>query len=443
MVPLLIPLWVVYVGLGGLLLALVVATAQQRWSPRVFFLLALRLAIGWHFLFEGLQKIHSHYVGPTETSRPFSGEPYFRTAPGPLGEYMRRQYYDAETVIAERVRPAGTIDPQTMAGWSQEEQAAACPPVVARELDGLLEKLEEAIRTQAEAELARIPVEEQRELAAANNEAARLQAVATTVAGGLLVPILTAKEQATRQAITRKWEAARAEAQRQRDNYGTLARQRLTAAKAAYARWVHGVEPRPTTVRFISGDDVPRTAPQRLAYLDELRRQLQEAEDRRRVGLGQGYGIEMQRSAELLGHYLAERAALAREAETFLAELKKGLLGDAAPAAAPSRRGERLDRLTMWLLTAIGAMLLAGLLTPLACLLGVGFLVLTYLAHPPFPWFPLPPGTEGNPIFINKNVIEALGLCVILTHPTGRWLGLDALWMHWCCRRRSSPRTTA
>ena len=33
---------------------------QNGWSLRVFFLLALRLAIGWHFLFEGLHKIHSH-----------------------------------------------------------------------------------------------------------------------------------------------------------------------------------------------------------------------------------------------------------------------------------------------------------------------------------------------------------------------------------------------
>jgi uncharacterized membrane protein YphA (DoxX/SURF4 family) len=71
---------------------------------------------------------------------------------------------------------------------------------------------------------------------------------------------------------------------------------------------------------------------------------------------------------------------------------------------------------------------LAGLFTPLACLVGAGFLVLTYLTHPPFPWYPLPPGTEGNPLFINKNVIECLALLVIAVHPTGRWMGLDSLW---------------
>ena len=49
-----IPIAVLYAGLGGTVLALIVATVTNRWSPRVFFLLALWLAIGWHFLFEGL-----------------------------------------------------------------------------------------------------------------------------------------------------------------------------------------------------------------------------------------------------------------------------------------------------------------------------------------------------------------------------------------------------
>ena len=67
----------------------------------------------------------------------------------------------------------------------------------------------------------------------------------------------------------------------------------------------------------------------------------------------------------------------------------------------------------MWFLVAVGACLMAGLFTRLACLLGAGFLVMTYLAYPPFPWYPLPPNTEGNPVFINKNVIEALALLAL------------------------------
>ena len=65
----------------------------------------------------------------------------------------------------------------------------------------------------------------------------------------------------------------------------------------------------------------------------------------------------------------------------------------------------------------VGACLLAGLFTRLACLVGAGFLVMTYLTHPPFPWYPLPPNTEGNPLFVNKNVIEALALLVLAMLP--------------------------
>ena len=89
-----IPPNVIYAGLGGCVLALIVATIQQKWQVRVFFILALRLAIGWHFAFEGMNKIHSHMVGVTETSRPFSSEPYFRESEGPIADLLREKYLD-------------------------------------------------------------------------------------------------------------------------------------------------------------------------------------------------------------------------------------------------------------------------------------------------------------------------------------------------------------
>jgi uncharacterized membrane protein YphA (DoxX/SURF4 family) len=106
----------------------------------------------------------------------------------------------------------------------------------------------------------------------------------------------------------------------------------------------------------------------------------------------------------------------------------------------PSKEAiETLDKRTMWFITAVGAMLLLGLFTPLACLMGGVFLVATYLLHPPFPWLPLPPGTEGTPVFINKNVIEFLGLMVVMVHPTGRWMGLDAIWHRWVFKKAGDP----
>jgi uncharacterized membrane protein YphA (DoxX/SURF4 family) len=89
-----------------------------------------------------------------------------------------------------------------------------------------------------------------------------------------------------------------------------------------------------------------------------------------------------------------------------------------------------LDVLTVIGVTLIGVGLLLGLFTRFSALMGIVFLLLTFLSYPPFPWLPLPPNTEGNPVYINKNIIELAGLLVLATTTSGRWLGLDAL-VHW------------
>src|SRR3954464_435666 len=119
-----IPLTVLYAGLAGTVLALIVATATNKWSPRVFFLLALRLAIGWHFLFEGLYKVQTYYTGPTETSKPFTSEPYFRVAPGPLGAKMRKEFSDPAREIESKVKAPEDIAPEAFKKLSVADQAA-------------------------------------------------------------------------------------------------------------------------------------------------------------------------------------------------------------------------------------------------------------------------------------------------------------------------------
>jgi uncharacterized membrane protein YphA (DoxX/SURF4 family) len=93
----------------------------------------------------------------------------------------------------------------------------------------------------------------------------------------------------------------------------------------------------------------------------------------------------------------------------------------------PATRLGWLDWATRWMVLISGACLLAGLFTRLACLSCISFLVVEYLSNPPFPWLPVSPKSEGNYLFVNKNVIELFALLVLLTLPTGRWLGLDAI----------------
>jgi uncharacterized membrane protein YphA (DoxX/SURF4 family) len=53
-------------------------------------LVMLRLAIGWHFLFEGLDKLRSLSLGSTEFNRPWSSATFLREAPGPAGPWLRQ-----------------------------------------------------------------------------------------------------------------------------------------------------------------------------------------------------------------------------------------------------------------------------------------------------------------------------------------------------------------
>jgi len=53
-------------------------------------LVILRLAIGWHFLFEGLDKLRSLSLPATEFNHPFTSAPFVREAPGPAGPLLRR-----------------------------------------------------------------------------------------------------------------------------------------------------------------------------------------------------------------------------------------------------------------------------------------------------------------------------------------------------------------
>src|SRR5919201_4284313 len=71
------------------------------------FLILLRLAIGWHFLYEGLHKLHSLELGPTSTNRPFSSAGYFRDAPGPFAIFMRGQLGDPDAIAVAEL----TVEP--------------------------------------------------------------------------------------------------------------------------------------------------------------------------------------------------------------------------------------------------------------------------------------------------------------------------------------------
>jgi uncharacterized membrane protein YphA (DoxX/SURF4 family) len=101
----------------------------------------------------------------------------------------------------------------------------------------------------------------------------------------------------------------------------------------------------------------------------------------------------------------------------------------------------QVDQLTIWGLTGLGVLLIIGFWTRLAALAGAALLVLFYLPFPPWPGVPQPPGPEHS-FVINKNLIEALALLGIAALPTGSWFGLDGVF-RWLFRRRTARGSRA
>ena len=85
-----------------------------------------------------------------------------------------------------------------------------------------------------------------------------------------------------------------------------------------------------------------------------------------------------------------------------------------------------LDLLVAWGLLLIGLGLMLGLFTQAACAGALALLALFYLS-----WLPTrgvyEPGTEGNYLLVNKNLVEAAAVFVVLVFRTGRIAGLDLL----------------
>jgi len=84
-----------------------------------------------------------------------------------------------------------------------------------------------------------------------------------------------------------------------------------------------------------------------------------------------------------------------------------------------------MDFINMWGLILIGAGLIVGLFTRIASIAGIVLLAFYYLSHPATIGANFAMPTEGNYLWINKNLIELLTLWVIALFPTWKTIGLD------------------
>lgn len=103
-----------------------------------------------------------------------------------------------------------------------------------------------------------------------------------------------------------------------------------------------------------------------------------------------------------------------------------GPLADFFHGLADARWLPWVDLLVAWSLLLVGLALMLGLFTQLACAGALALLALFYLS-----WLPTrgvyEPGAEGNYLLVNKNLVEAAAVAVVLVFRTGRIAGLDLL----------------
>jgi uncharacterized membrane protein YphA (DoxX/SURF4 family) len=145
-------------------------------------------------------------------------------------------------------------------------------------------------------------------------------------------------------------------------------------------------------------------------------------------------------------HFLYEGLVKLRSPDwtsaAFLADSRWLLSGAFHWIAAHPLALRVVDALNVWGLTLIGLALLLGAFTRFAAGCGIALLALYYLGSPPLVGFPTNGGSEGSYLVVNKNLVEALALCVVAAFPLGGLQGVErALRRAWARLRR--PAATA
>jgi uncharacterized membrane protein YphA (DoxX/SURF4 family) len=348
------------------------------------FLVLLRLAIGWHFLFEGLEKQRSVKLGESvligkpwsgESGQPWTSEPYFREGAGPLAKNVRSRIGDTDDLLIARLtvrNPANAARP-----------ADRMPELLDREWDDYLNRF--------------------------------------------IVHFSLDPDQQERAKTILQW---------QKDQTVHWLTERSGGIGWLLSGQWTDFE-RPSFKRtFPTGSfDVNISISERVT---EFQRKLEELRALQEPNDTFDKDVEKGRRPAVRAEVQALRAELQGLLNDRTGQMQKMLTDWVAPKDQVQTRGpvpappkhwliRWLDQGTRWGLLIIGGCLLLGFLSRSASLAGAIFLFMTLLTHPPLPWLPDPPNAEGHYFFVSKNVIEMLALLMLSCIPSGRWCGIDAL----------------
>ncbi len=502
-------------------------------------LVALRLAIGWHFLVEGYEKVRKTYAGPGDLSKPFTSEGYFRNADGPLGELMRQRLSDPhrEALALLTLKPGNTagkeripdaLEQQWNDYFARFEQHFALSPeqkkIAQAKLDQAKEDVvqwlltgtkevkktypsgtveikqatDERIReyqlklqeiadliSRREPSMFNKDVEKKR-LPTAKADADKMrkelledldeqtkrmkERLIDTFRDGMptlplgkdpralsndaILALVKLDNENLPKEVVVAWDAYAAQFatnfKLSKEQQADL-KKRIEKAKTLYIRWLSNQDE-------TTGTPLPTP---------EVTKLIQNFESLHRQATGQqpvptttpdGKKWDMAKVQAYLAEYREELLkGLQRQQKNFVDLLDMVLTPEQREATVPPAKKptvtdspffdwdynpqhwtlvDWVDWGTRWGLLIMGALLLLGLFTRTAALAAALFLLMTYLTVPPFPWLSAPPNQEGTYYYVNKNTIEMLALLVLLTVPSGRWFGVDAMLAYWAEGRR-------
>jgi uncharacterized membrane protein YphA (DoxX/SURF4 family) len=368
----------------------------MNWPTKTFLVL-LRLAIGFHFLFEGLSKLETYCpVARTEVPGPHQNPFQYG---GPVGHPVKPNPPRA----AEKVKK-----PWTSEAFLRDAQGPLAGLYRGLAGDPLLDRLE----------------------------------VLPPVAEG---PADKMQERLP-PGLEKEW---RAFFDRFVEHYDITGKQleRLEAAfsqsKCQTACWLQTgviIVRRPAPAGNATLEDEV-TIPERVEQYKKKIQYLRELE-----GIDQSSSLRPNLDAEVKeakGEVNRLRAELQGVVDGQTAEMKKSLYGTLAfepeklklgpvpePIVPHWQEWEPLnwmDFLLRWGITIIGGCLLVGLFTRTACVAGAVFLLTVFLARPALPLLPATAEQEVHYQLIFKTLIEMLALLALATTLSGRWVGVDGL----------------
>lgn len=396
----------------------------------IVFLVVLRIAIGWQFLYEGLWKYNT-----LKTPKPWSAVGYLKNAQGPLRENFQElaggDPYELDWLDYDKVvsRWAGWKNRFTDHYALTDEQKSQLNRLINGsatyyvDLPALpkgvsLKRFKKAIKFDAKKK--RLVVMGNWHLTPADRE--RLYLLVPNVkADGKRLSGGTRLERQFRDAVRKVY-----------DKQSKLSyREKLAASLRGDDERIGAIF---QDVKELEEDNIDPYKDfgsyKRFGEIDKYRTMVTEFEqslaakqtDFQQDHLNYSWGELQAERSKLVGPVKALEADMKEDAAALLTskQVAKG------PPPPEMDQLQISNYLTIAGLIILGILLIVGFLTRTAAFFGAVMVLSFYLVWPPWPGVPPAPGPE-HALFVNKNLIEVIALLALAVSPSGLWFGLDAV----------------